>query len=373
MKSFLLAITVFVLTGFSIAQTIAQTRSTSPSKNSVSRAPATGSSLALNSVSTLNVPSEAGGAFMNGSKCDADEYLYLRKYSTDRPLLSTIVKIDHDGKRVAVFDPAAFSHLALDRADAFSPASDGGLFEIAQSGILKPRTYVLRFSSDGSPSTPTRLDADFEIYSFAAFLGGNFLVSGVRRDIQNKNDHGRNFTAVFSADGRELAQLSFRGDKKAAKIDSPRDTSPHDTSGNDTSKNDISGSAPPLDLADAEAGIDGNIYVLHWSAPALVYVISPDGQIFRTLKIAGPLPGALPTAFHLSINRLAVSFWNEGKQRQTILVVDAQTGQQIASYADTELERLGPWFACYSANAGVFTFLKLGEGNSLQVIRAEAK
>src|SRR5712671_8155525 len=151
------------------------------------------------------------------AKCDADGNLYVRKYATDRPLLGPVVKIDPDGKRTSLFDPAVFSQLALDRADAFSPASDGGMYQIAQSGVLKPRIYVLHFSSDGSAASPTRLDADFEVYTFAAFADGNFLASGVKRDVQNKNDRGRNFTAVFSADGRELAQLSFQAPQESAK------------------------------------------------------------------------------------------------------------------------------------------------------------
>ena len=304
----------------------------------------------------MNVVSEMGGAFMSGSKCDSDGNLYIHKYAADRPLLGPVVKIDRDGKRVAVFDPAVFSQLALDRADSFSPAFDGGLFQIAQSGILKPRIYVLRFSFDGTPSFTPRLDADFELYNFAAFLGGNFLVSGVRRDVQDKNDRGRNFTAVFSADGRELAQVSFDGTGKSGKAGATK-----------ASDNSV----PPLDLSDAEVGIDGNLYVLRRSSPALIYVIAPSGKIARTLKVFAPLHSGSPDAFHVSVNRLAVSFWNEDSQRQTIVVADAQTGQKIASYADAD--GLGPSFACYSANDGVFTFLKLGEGNALEVIRAEAR
>src|ERR1700674_2818218 len=180
------------------------------------------STIALHASSTMNVASETGGAFMSPSKCDADGNFYIRKYAMDRPLLGPVVKIDPDGKRTALFDPAVFSQLALDRADAFSPASDGGMYQIAQSGILKPKIYVLHFSSDGSPASPTLLDADFEVYTFAAFANGNFLVSGVKRAVQNKNDRGRNFTAVFSADGRELAQLSFQAPPESAKASAGR-------------------------------------------------------------------------------------------------------------------------------------------------------
>jgi len=333
----------------------AQGRSAAPSP--VSNIPLSGSTIALHASSTMNVASETGGAFMSSSRCDADGNLYVRKLAVDRPLLGPVVKIDPDGKRTALFDPTAFSQLALDRADAFLPASDGGLYQIAQSGIVKPRIYVLHFSSDGSPSSSTLLDADFEVYTFAAFADGNFLVSGVKRDLQNKNDRGRNFTAVLSADGRELAQLSFEAPQESA-MASAKNT-------NDAAK------APGLDLAEAEAGSDGNLYVMRFSSPALVYVIGPSGKIMKTIKVSSPLPGALPSAFHLSGNRLALSFWNNENQRQTVVVADAQTGRKIASYADPT--GLGPSFACYSANEGVFTFLRLGEGNELEVIRAESQ
>ena len=347
------------LAAFSVAQGNSATSSAVPNIP-LSGSSVSGSTIALHVSSTMNVASEMGGAFMSSSKCDADGNLYIRKLAVDRPLLGPVVKIDPDGKRTALFDPAAFSQLALDRADAFSPASDGGLYQIAQSGGLKTRIYVLHFSSDGSPSSPTLLDADFEVYTFATFADGNFLVSGVKRDVQNKNDRGRNFTAVFSADGRELAQLSFQAPQESAKASTKK-----------ANTNDAEKATPGLDLAEAEVGRDGNLYVMRFSYPALVYVIAPSGKIMKTIKVASPLPGALPSAFHLSGNRLALSFWNEESQRQTVVVADAQTGRKIASYADPT--GLGPSFACYSANDGVFTFLRLGEANKLEVIRAEAR
>ena len=313
---------------------------------------------------------------MSGTKCDADGNFYIRKYAMDRPLLGPVVKIAPDGKRVALFDPLAFSQLALDRADAFSPASDGGMYQVAQSGVLKPRIYVLHFSSDGSASSAALLAADFEVYTFAAFASGNFLVSGVERDLQNKNDRGRNFTAVFSADGRELAQLSLEESPGPAKAGAKPGAggSPRAAAQNEAQNkipDDAEKAAPGLDLADAEVGSDGNLYVMRRSSPALVYVIAPSGKIMQTLKIVAPLPGSAPSAFHVSGNRLAISFGNEESRSQTIVVADAQTGQTIASYSDPT--GLGTAFACYSANEGVFTFLNLGEGNTLEVIRAEAQ
>ncbi len=316
------------------------------------------SAIALHETSRQSVASEIGGAFMFPSKCDAEGNLYIRKYATDRPLLGPIVKIDPEGKRVALFDPVAVSQLKLDRADAFAPAPDGGFYQIAAVGVAQPQIYVLHFSSDGSPSSPIRLDADLQPYQFAPFANGNLLASGFQRDPQNKSDPGRAYTAVFSADGRLLAQLSFEPPPEPARAAAKSATSQPQRA------------TPTLDLADSEPGPDGNIYALRRSSPALIYVISPAGKILRTLKVRGPAPGVMPNTFHVSANRLAVSFWADDTHSHALVVVDAQTGRRIATYSDTGA--LGPSFACYSADEGVFTFLHLGEGNTLEVIRAEA-
>jgi hypothetical protein len=372
MMSFSSVLAAFLFSSLASAVLTAQIKSppdpppVAASNSNNSKPTSSGSSLSLRATSTMSVASEMGGAFMSGSKCDADGNLYIRKYASDRPLLGPVVKIDSDGKRSALFDPAAFSQLGLDRADAFSPATDGGIYQIAQSGIVKRNIYVLHFSSDGSPSTPTRLDADLEVYTFAAFADGNFLVSGVERDAQ-KNDRGRNFTAVFSADGRELAQLSFDKSHKSPAV-AKAGTRP-ETDGKEAPKA-AEDSPVQLDLAEAEVGSDGNLYVMRSSSPALVYVIAPSGRIVHTLKVAGPVPGARPGAFHVSGNQMALLFWNEETETRTVVVADAQTGRKISSYNDLSG---GSQFACFSANEGLFTFLRLGDGNSLDVIRAQAQ
>ncbi|MGA3087310.1 MAG: hypothetical protein ABSD75_01775 [Terriglobales bacterium] len=348
---------------FSAQNGFSQTNSSvgnSPVKATISRATGSGSTLALQVSSTTNVPSEMGGAFMHGSKCDGEGNLYIRKFAADRPLLGPVVKIDAELKRTALFDPAAFSHLTLDRADAFVPDPEGGVYQVAESGVVKPRTYVLHFSPDGSPASSVLLDADFEVYTFAAFADGRILVSGVRRDVENKNDRGQNLTAVFSADGRELAPLSFAGPKGSGKA-----------GGKAKMQNEESKPSPLLDLAEAEAGEDGNLYVMRASSPAQVYVIAPSGEIVKTLEIRAPMLDAVPGGFHVSRNQLAISFWKEDGERQAVVVVDAQTGRKIRSYTDAT--GVGTSFACFEANEGVFTFLKLGENNELEVVRAEAQ
>ena len=305
------------------------------------------------------IASETGGAFMSGAKCDGDGNLYIHKLATDRPMLGPVVKINADGKRVASFDPASFTDPKLGRADAFSPAPDGGLYQIAGTGGLKPQIYVIRFAPDGTPASATRVEAELEPYQFAAFPGGNLLVSGVQRDVMNKSDQGRNFTAVFSDDGRMLTQLSLEPPAKAPAAKAGKSQTEKSTD-----------DKPTLDLSQAEPGMDGNIYALRRSSPALVYVISPAGMLVRTLRVNAPAKDVAPSAFHVSGNRVAVAFWNDEKQSQTIVVVDSQTGHTIARYSDPG--SLGAAFACYSADEGVFTFLQLGEQNTIEVVKADA-
>lgn len=319
------------------------------------------------------------------AKCDADGNLYIRKYATDRPLLSPIVKINAEGKRIALFDPIAVSQLKLTRTDSFSPSADGGIDQIAAVGIVKPQIYVLHFSSEGSASSPVQLAADFQPYEFAAFADGNLLLSGIQRDLQDHTDTGHPVTAVFSADGRMLKRISF-----AAALKPPPLT---------RKTGEVEKAAPEnhpvsLDLSGAEPGRDGNIYALRRSAPALLYVISSAGKILRTLKISSSAPDLMPNAFHVSANRIATSYTTE--DFTTIIVVtDLQSGRRIATYSffegpsntpsafvtdrgtgrDVATEpapgAMRPAFVCYSPDEEAFTFLQLGEGGALGVIRAE--
>lgn len=304
------------------------------------------------------------------SKCDEEGNLYIRKYATDRLLLGPIAKIDTDGKRTVLFDAAAFSQLGLDRADEFTPAFDGGLYQIAQKGVVRPEIYVLHFSPDGSPSSSVRLDADFEVYTFAAFPSGNFLVSGMEREATNAKNRGSAFTAVFSADGRMLTQLSLEASAKGGRETGTSKSGPQLRTGQTTPLNVIDDAVPALDLSGADAGRDGNLYAMRASSPVLVYVISPSGNILRTLKVRG-LEASIPSSFHVSGNQLAISFYDNQNKNQMIVIIDAQTGRRVAMYSDES--GVAASFACFSADDEVFKFLKLGEGNALEVIRAQAQ
>lgn len=371
-RLFRLLMLSILLLRFASSQT-ASPRAPSVNHSPTKSTPAAEAIFPLIVTSTKALTSEGGGAF-SSAKCDADGNLYVRKFALERPLLSPVVKVDRDGNRVARFDPSGVSQVALERAGAFVPTSDGGIDQIAQTAGPDSQIYIVHSGSDGASSSPIHLDANFEPYTFAAFADGNFLVSGVKRDLAKKDDQGKNFTAVFSADGRELAQLSFQDSSLSKKVAPQPQSKPAaaDKGATPRSKEAKGEKAPAmLDLAEAESGSDGYLYVMRNSSPAAVYVIASSGKIMQTLKVAAPASGATATGLHVSGNRLAISFWSEKRQSQTIVVVDAQSGKTIAAYSDPG--DAGDSFTCYSADDGAFTFLHLGEGNELEVIRAEAQ
>lgn len=337
------------------------------SNNSATQPISRDSIFPLHETSSVKVSAELGGV-PSATKCDADGNLYVPGVAAAWSLLGSLVKIDASGKVVATYNPADFAQLALDRADSFTPAADGGVYQIAQKGVFKPDIYVLHFARDGSASSSTHLDAGFEPYTFAAFLDGTFLLSGVKRDLSDKHDQGTNFTAVFTADGRQLSQLSLKTNSFKQSRDSAATfaAKPAMTSAAKMDKPE----EPTLDLAEAEAGDDGYLYVVRRSSPALIYVISPSAKIVNTFKIESPKANAVPAAFHLSGNRMAMLFaGNDDKNDALIAVLDAQTGRRIATYSSPS--SLGTTFACYSANDDSFTFLRLEESGT-KIVRADA-
>jgi hypothetical protein len=333
---------------FLVLIAFAQNQSTKPVRATVEHMQA----IPLREISRTELTSESGGAFMNGAQCDQEGNLYLRKVATDRPLLSPVVKINAEGKREASFNPAVFPDIGLSEALAYSPSASGGLFQLGQTAGVKPQIYVLRYSSDGSPATPTRLEDSFEARTFVAFSGENFLVSGTLRETSNPSDKGRAVTAVFSSDGRKLAELRF--DKKGSQ------------------KTETTPVAPNLDLSAAEAGADGNVYALRRSSAALVYVIGAAGNVVRTIKVNPPTPGAMPNSFHVSGNQIAVSFTGgDGEYSQKFVVADSQSGQVLRTFS--QQGTTGSEFACYSANDGEFTFVHLGENNKIELVHAQGQ
>ena len=120
-----------------IASSFTASGQTVSPKHSATNPTAQESVFPLHETSAIKVNADLGGV-SSSAKCDADGNLYVPGIPAAGPLLASVFKIDPSGKVVATYNPKDFAQLALDRADTFTPASDGGLYQIAQKGTFRP-------------------------------------------------------------------------------------------------------------------------------------------------------------------------------------------------------------------------------------------
>ena len=133
----------------------------------------------------------------------------------------------------------------------------------------------------------------------------------------------------------------------------------------------------------AQGANDGNVYLLPNAAGAPVYVLSPGGEIVRTIKLESVANDRLGMSVaagrliswsqHVEPRRLQrVNSPPPTDQTATVASNDSlfrifniQTGELAAEYSASP--DLGT-FACYSS--GDFTFLRLDQAHHLQLVTA---
>ena len=105
--------------------------------------------------------------------------------------------------------------------------------------------------------------------------------------------------------------------------------------------------------------------------PAVVFVISPAGQLLRALTIAPPDKKGEPVAFMLAPGRVAIEFSvpQTDISNTIIRVVDSQSGRTFVDY--TVSPELTELVACYSLDS--FTFVGTDNDNWPTVVRADTR
>jgi hypothetical protein len=128
-----------------------------------------------------------------------------------------------------------------------------------------------------------------------------------------------------------------------------------------------SGSSGSLNFAisrgSLKLGGDGNVYLLRWLNPAVVYAISPGGEIVRRFTV-DPGDSSLTVAgMAISGVRVVLVFRKgvegENIERQFVQVLDLE-GNKIATYEEPLLNghiAFGGALACYTQYPEQFTFL----------------
>jgi hypothetical protein len=129
------------------------------------------------------------------------------------------------------------------------------------------------------------------------------------------------------------------------------------------------GNAFVLDQADVGAGPDGNVYLLHGTSPALIYVISPAGEVVRKLRIATEDPNRTANSIKLHAGRLAIGFDWVGNVPKSLIKVSDLKGDSIADYEIGEgTGELNPILACYGSKG--FTLIPRSAETKLHLLEA---
>jgi hypothetical protein len=309
--------------------------------------------LAAKSRVPISVVGEYHGGIAFPTACDEQGRLYVKLVKIGPGMMGPIFRLSSKGVAEAEFDTSG----ALINRYAVRP--DGGVVMIHLDGTSK---VVDNFAPDGTRQSSIALErppTPFFPSQLAVFHSGEIMVSGLQFQPGYKAG-----TAIYDPTGHLVKQLVLDGD-----VDIERAIT------NDTPAQRQNTSA--IDKSVAVTGDDGLVYLMRATSPASVYAISASGEVVRKI-VVNPPTGTGSPYFGIRVvkNRLVVQFNRscentaaaDSCRSSTYAVVDATTGQKLASYeADQEA---GGTLACYAHPDRFYIF---SDGPALEIVEAESK
>jgi len=315
----------------------------------------------LTVVQTTKTP-ETASTITVPVRCDDHGNLYAR---TEPSGVASIRKLTPKGELAALFQPSSVTDLKVNLSLQFDLDGSGGEYQLALGE--KPPLRVITFKSDGSYENSIKLDTGLLFpAALAVFRPSNtFLITGQKYD-QSRIAVKVPFTGIFSSSGVLLKEISLEDDKAIhdmAGAGDPRAINPEAPTDNQI-----------VSLSQMQAADDGNIYLMRWLSPAILYAVSPGGEVVRRFEVKLSDNNYRPDTMHISGNRLAVLFVHPQTQRQIMKVVDLE-GHEVESYEIGHAGNadLGGGFACYTSNPEQFTFLAAGDNDQLEIKIAEPR
>jgi hypothetical protein len=251
--------------------------------------------------------------------CDATGNFYLPNHDS-----LTISKFNTKGEQVATFKANSSPDVPLvDHIGRFAATADGEVYQ-----LVFPHSYdrdVFLYNKDGSYRTA--------------------------------KEYGP-FTGIFSSDGSLLKELQLEDDAYINQQRSWGDSRFTLGPGQVNSSINFAISRGEMKLGD-----DGNVYLLRWLNPAVIYAISPGGEIVRRFTVDPGDPELTVGGMAVAGGRIAVVFRKgregENVEQEIIKVVDLE-GNKVATYGLPMVDghaAFGISLACYSHNPEQFTFL----------------
>lgn len=324
------------------------------SATAVAQGPAASRTLRL--VESVASPSLSNKPIMLPVRCDQDGNIYAQFIGdTSNPAQSsqTVTKIDPKGERKAAFQLKDAGFSGDYGTNGFGVTPEGDLFFLVE----KQGVTVAMYGKDGTFKSNIKLDKRFRPYHVAAFPKGGFFIAGTEAPTQEERTAGsRAFTGIFDSDGKLLKEVVFEDDARLQKRATEGDPQFVPQGSKDTNR--------AVTLGQAVPGPDGNVYLLRRTSPALVYVVSPGGEVLRKISVDGGSDDLVPRSMFVAGGRIAIQFAAE--KQAVIKVVSADTGDPTESYEAT-LE-LGAALSCYTGDK--FTFLG-GRSGKLAILQAQ--
>ncbi len=312
----------------------------------------------LTRVETVTSPAEFANLFVPPLHCDGDGNIY---YQTN-PAAPAIHKLNTKGERVAVYQASANPNLKVDLSGSFAIAANGDVYELIFAHEIN--RYVFVYSADGTLKSTIKLQPGFAWMPKAlqVFANGTMLVTGAEYD-KDPTATMWPFTGIFDTNGRLLKEIKLEDD------DTLHDMA---ASGDARVTNPLAPrSNRAVDMTRIQMGADGNAYLMRWTNPALVYVISAGGEVLRRFVVEPEGAGYKPIATQVVQNRMAIFFYNTQNGEKLMKVVDLE-GHVIETYDEHRVkgkavgDPIGTAFVCYTQNPERFTFLGSTDDGKLQ-------
>jgi hypothetical protein len=195
----------------------------------------------------------------------------------------------------------------------------------------------------------------------SVFPSGDLLVAGSVHDPEKTARVP--FTGIFGSNGSLKKKVTLTDDddlEKLAESGDPRVVAPERSFSNTA-----------VELGQAEAADDGNVYVMRRMSPAIIYAVSAAGEVVRRFEVDTGDSGFMPISMHIGGSNIALLFWDPQAQKTRLKVLDLQ-GHSLKTYDDAlGADSLGLALACYSPSPERFTFLSTDENGFLELKMAE--
>ena len=280
-------------------------------------------------------------------KCDDRGNVYFRSAARG-PGKFDVVKIAPDGSQKATYTYSGVADIKDDTLLAASAGDHGEMYELLRAP--GQRVLLLRFSENGQLESRTEIDAPepFAPAQLDVLPNGTLFVSGTLIGDKTGQGAGEPVNALYDASGRWLKEIRLKNDSGLLKQSLK-------------TADRIGSQNRAVHFGRTTVGDDGNLYLMRAASPAVVYVISPGGEVERTLTVQPPGDGAVPFALLVHGGRVVVEFdfpTSPDVSDTRIRLVDSHSGQPITDYKVTT--DLGEAVACYDGSQ--FTFVGMKDG-----------